>query len=119
MKFTRLFTGNDGQSHFEEGTIEFSDSIIGKMSNPIAVDHICFGEVSDTAEIPWHNPPVHQFVIMLHGAMEIEVGDGSKRTFNVGDVLLAEDVTGQGHITRAAGSGKHTYVVIPKYSETP
>ena len=33
--------------------------------------------------------------------MEIEVGDGSKRILRGGDVLLAEDTTGKGHISRA------------------
>ena len=35
------------------------------------------------------------------GAVEIEVGDGTKRILGTGDILLAEDTTGQGHISRA------------------
>ena len=35
------------------------------------------------------------------GEVEIEVGDGSKRILRGGDVLLAEDTTGKGHISRA------------------
>jgi uncharacterized cupin superfamily protein len=43
---------------------------------------------------------------MLSGEMEVEIGDGSKRRFKAGDVLLAEDTTGQGHITRRFGDYK-------------
>ena len=40
---------------------------------------------------------------MLEGEVEIEIGDGSKRIFGTSDILLAEDTTGQGHISRAVG----------------
>ena len=33
--------------------------------------------------------------------MEIEVGDGLRRLFRTGDILLSEDTTGQGHFSRA------------------
>lgn len=45
--------------------------------------------------------------------MEIETGDGTKRIFHEGDILLAEDTTGQGHITRAASEGPRKYLAIP------
>ena len=35
------------------------------------------------------------------GRVELETGDGSKRVLGPGDVLLAEDTTGLGHISRA------------------
>jgi hypothetical protein len=41
--------------------------------------------------------------------MEVSVKDGSTRFFNPGDVLLAEDMTGQGHITKSVG-GTYTSV---------
>ncbi|HEY91073.1 MAG TPA: hypothetical protein G4O07_04485 [Dehalococcoidia bacterium] len=33
--------------------------------------------------------------------MEIETGDGTVRRFGPGDIMLAEDITGRGHISRA------------------
>jgi hypothetical protein len=35
------------------------------------------------------------------GQVEFEVGDGSKRVLGAGDILLAEDTTGRGHLSRA------------------
>jgi hypothetical protein len=35
------------------------------------------------------------------GAVELEVGDGTKRRLGPGSLLLAEDTTGRGHISRA------------------
>ena len=45
--------------------------------------------------------PDRQYVVNLEGEVEIEVGDGTKRILRTGDILLAEDTTGQGHISRA------------------
>ena len=37
---------------------------------------------------------------MCRGRTEIEVADGERRTFGPGTVLLADDLTGQGHVSR-------------------
>jgi uncharacterized cupin superfamily protein len=45
-----------------------------------------------------------QFVINLEGSVEIITGDGSSRILGPGDILLAEDTTGRGHISRAVNN---------------
>jgi len=112
MKVTRLYTGKDGKSHFEEKAFELSKTEIGKLTDPLAVNTLIFGETGNIKEVSWHNPSRPCFVIMLEGTMEIEVGDGSKRIFNQGDILLAEDTSGQGHITRATSPGKGRYMMV-------
>lgn len=112
MKFIRLFTGADNKSHFKDEKIPQNDSPYGKITESIQANTVVFGEIDEPKEISWHNPPRPQYVIMLHGAMEIEVGNGDKRIFREGDILLAEDVTGQGHVTRAASEGIRKYMVI-------
>lgn len=89
------------------------DAALGKLTPAIAVENIIFGEIENVNEILWHNPPCKQYIIMLHGSMEIEISDGARRIFHPGDVLLAEDTTGKGHITRAASEGVRKYLVIP------
>lgn len=113
MQFIRLYTGEDGCSHFEELTIGSSDTAYGLMTAPLNVDQMIFGE-TEAEEISWHNPPAPQYVIMLQGEMEIEIGDGTKKIFSVGDILLAEDLTGQGHITRTKPAGIKKYMCITK-----
>lgn len=116
MKFTRLFTGTDQQSHFEDLEIPTGETYFGGLvtvTAPLTVASIAFGEIDGLDEVPWHNPPCRQYIMMLQGAMEIEIGDGTRRIFNVGDVVLAEDTTGQGHITRAASKGVRRYLFAP------
>jgi hypothetical protein len=51
----------------------------------------------------WHTAPRRQYIFILGGQMEIGIGDGSTRRFGPGDVVLADDLTGQGHTTRSVG----------------
>jgi hypothetical protein len=52
-------------------------------------------------------------VITLSGEAEIEIGDGTVRRFGPGDVMLAEDTTGRGHVTRVVGDEPRLYVSVP------
>jgi hypothetical protein len=61
----------------------------------------------------WHNAPRKQYVMVLRGALEVEAGDGEKRIFTSGTVLLVEDVSGQGHRTRVAGEEDVFLVWVP------
>lgn len=113
MKVTRIFTGPDEKSHFETIDLPLIEAKVGKVTAPIPVEKIVFGEIEDVQEITWHNPPCRQYIIMLEGSMEIETGNGHKQTFKAGDILLSEDTTGQGHITRAINTEKRKYLAIP------
>lgn len=102
MRVTRLYTGQDGQSHFEEIELPLEDAgDIGRLSEAFAATGVIFRETGGDYDYDWHNAPSRQFVLMLDGAVEIETGDGSRRIFKSGDILLAEDTTGRGHISRA------------------
>jgi hypothetical protein len=106
-KITRLYTGSDGQSHFEEIELPLDKDGMGadQQSIPLKAEEIYFRE-SENAQgggdlLGWHKAPRRQFYIMLGGTLEIEVSDGSKRLFKAGDIFLAEDTTGKGHLSRA------------------
>lgn len=112
MKMIRVYSGDDQQSHFEELPLMLTDAQYGQLTSPMTVKHVIFGEIEEPKEVSWHNPPYPQYIIMLKGAMEIEVGSGAKKIFYQGDILLAEDTTGQGHITRALSDGVRQYIAI-------
>ena len=65
------------------------------------------------SEMCIRDSPRRQYTITLSGAAEIEVGDGTKQQVGPGDVLLAEDLTGKGHITRVVGNEPRFYAVVP------
>lgn len=94
MQFCRMYTGDDGKSHFEE--LDQSQGSKFFLST-IASKGLVFKNDDNRDILGWHNAPRRQWCITLAGSCEIGLGDGSKKTFGPGDVFLAEDVTGQGH----------------------
>ncbi len=102
MEAIRLYTGADGESHFEDIDIPLKDGgDIGRLSEPQKATSIIFRETARDYDYDWHNALQRQYIIMLDAGVEIELGDGTKRIINAGEILLAEDTTGQGHISRA------------------
>ncbi len=114
MKVTRLYTGDDGQSHFENLELKLEDfGGAGRMSEPWPARSVVFREVSGDYDWSFHNAPRRQLIVNLTGSVEIELGDGTKQLFGPGSILLAEDKTGQGHISRAVEGEPRTCLVIP------
>jgi hypothetical protein len=116
MKITRLYTGTDNQSHFEEIEVPFeSRGGFGLFTIPEPAKSIFFREIPPVWEYAWHNVVCREYVVTIDGEAEIEVGSGEKRVFRRGDVLLAEDLVGQGHRTRVVGNKvwRQVFVTLP------
>ena len=122
MKVTRIFSGEDGESRFAELDIPLQDSgDIGALSEMFPVKEIIFRETDGDYNYTWHNAPCRQFVIMLEGSVEIEVGAGGRRTFHGGDILLVEDTDGRGHVSRAVNGQprKSVFVTLAQHFVYP
>src|SRR5687768_14332660 len=100
MKLPRLYSGDDGESHWEEIEIvlEGEGGITRSALRPAT--GISFVHLEGEHFIDWHTAPRRQYVITLQGEVEYEIGDGAKRTFRPGAVFLVEDLTGRGHAAR-------------------
>jgi len=102
MKVTRLYTGEDNETHFDIIDYElFDNGMIGRLSNKIKVKELMFRETDGDYNYDFHPAPQKQFIVLLDGEIEIENGIGEKRRFKNGDVLLVEDITGRGHKTKS------------------
>ena len=114
MKIVRVYTGDDGASHFEDVEVPLEDhGGVGRVSPLWRGKGVIFREVDGDYALDFHNAPRRQFVINLTGSVDIEVGDGTVRRLGPGDVLLAEDTTGQGHISRAVDGQPRTCLFLP------
>ena len=115
MRVTYLYTGADGRSHFEDLEIPLVPATYGRESSLVPAQGIIFRENPDGAWADFHNAPRRQFVITISGLAELECGDGSRRRFGAGDVLLVDDTTGQGHITREIQGPRHIiFIPLPQ-----
>ena len=94
MKFYRLYSGDDNQSHFEKLDSSRSSEFFNAARS---AKSLLFRNGFAPHIVDWHRAPRRRWVITLSGTVDISVGDGTSITFGPGDVFLAEDVTGQGH----------------------
>ena len=112
MKIARIYTGDDNKSHFDEIEIEIAPNLSGLVSELIPATGVIFRETGGDYDYDFHNAPRRQYVVNLDGAVEITVGSGEKRVLEAGEVFLAEDVDGQGHISRAVnGKIRHSLFI--------
>ena len=115
MQIVRIYTGDDGESHFEELEIPLAPSRYGQLSEQVAAEGVIFRETPVGGELDYHTAPRRQFVITLSGAVEVECGDGSVRRFAAGDIMLADDTSGRGHITREVeGPRRSLFIPLPE-----
>ncbi|HEX9843494.1 MAG TPA: hypothetical protein VGC20_12125 [bacterium] len=113
MKILRIYTGDDGESHFGEMDVALEPAVdVGLLSKLYPVRGIIFRETPGTYDLDFHNAPRRQFVINLRGGVEIVVGDGSRRRIGPGEMFLAEDTQGRGHISRAIDNQPRTSVLV-------
>ena len=114
MKITRVGLTADGGSRFEEMEVELTDAgEIGRLSEPFEALSVTLRENDPGYDYDWHCAPRRQLVVLLDGAIEVEVTSGEKRRFTGGDVLLVEDTTGTGHRTRTVSGGVRRSLFIP------
>ena len=113
MTVVRIYTGSDNQSHFEDVKVPLkATGKVGFLSDLMKATGVVFRETGGDYNYDFHTAPRRQYVVNLEGEVEIEVGDGTKRILRSGDILLAEDTTGQGHISRAvAGKSRKSLFI--------
>ncbi len=113
MRLYRLFTGADQQSHLEEIKLSFTPGQHVEQTALQAANGVMFTRMVPGAFVDWHNAPRRQYVITLQGGVEIGLGDGSLHRFGPGEGILAEDLTGKGHTTRAVGDQERIMMIVP------
>lgn len=120
IRCVRMWTAADGNSVFEEGTIELSEGERGDfIGQAISAKNISFRETASGGSFEWHQDPVPRFVVTLSGTLEFETKSGARFTIRPGDVLLAQDNSGSGHKWRLLGSEpwRRAYVVYDENAD--
>ncbi len=114
MEAWRIYNGDDDRAHFEQLAIPLNESRYGGLSDLVPSSGVIFRETPVGGLLDFHNAPRRQFVITLSGIVEIECGDGTKRQFGAGQIMLAADTSGQGHITREVeGPRRSLFIPLP------
>ena len=123
MRYTRLFSDEQGESHFDEVEIEFASTNYVEGSEPLklspqqaAVDYRFMDAPAGWAS-DWHPSSARNLFVVLSGEWEVTASDGETRRFRTGGVLLVEDVTGKGHRSRVVSEEGSVALMIEVSTE--
>lgn len=121
IRCVRLWSGEDGLSHFEEGLIDLptaQDGDAGSLSFPSIA--LSFHQTDQDPGLGWHTDPVRQLVITLAGTLKFTTQDGSF-ILAPGAILFTEDTTGAGHDWKflADAPWRRLYAVLEKDTVVP
>ena len=117
-KIVRVYSGTDGKSHIAELPFDMKpfkdlEGAHGQGTAMQGASGIAFRESPPGYVLSWHCAPRRQYSITLAGNAEIEVAGGVVARVGPGDIVLAEDLTGEGHIMRVVGNQPRLYALVP------
>jgi hypothetical protein len=114
MRIHNLYADASGASHFRDIEVEWAQDLPGgKLSKRLAATGVIFRETAGDYELDWHPAPRRQYIVNLDAGVQITASDGETRIIGAGEVLLVEDTTGKGHLSKAvAGQVRHS-IFIP------
>ena len=114
MRIHNLYTDEQGESHFRDVEIEWAD-INGarKYSERLPATGIIFRQTGGDYDLDWHPAPRRQYIINLDAGVAITASDGERREIGAGEVVLVEDTTGKGHLSKALGGAVRHSIFIP------
>ena len=115
MIVTRIFTVADGSARIERRVVPMAPDQSGRATSAdLPALRLFFRDTPPAHVHRKHRAPQRQFIFVVSGVGEIELGDGTRHRFAPGDVIFAEDTTGDGHVTRTLeGTRGFAHVPVP------
>ena len=114
MRIHNIWVDDDGETHFRDIEVEWGEqSPSGRYSEQLPATGIIFRQVQSDYELDWHPAPRRQYIINLDAAVEITVSDGETRVIGAGEVFLAEDINGKGHLSKSVDGKLRHCIFVP------
>ena len=113
MRIHNLYADAKGETHFRDIEIEWAQETPGgRLSKRLPATGIIFRQVPPVYDLDWHPAPRRQYIINLDAGVRITASDGESRIIGAGEVILVEDTTGKGHLSKAVdGKLRHCIFV--------
>ena len=113
MRIHNIYTDENGESHFRDIEVDWAEERRGsRLSARLPANGIIFRETKPENTVDWHTAPRRQYIVNLQSGVKITASDGESRIIGPGEVLLAEDTTGKGHLSEGLG-GLRLSLFIP------
>jgi hypothetical protein len=117
--YTRLYADEKGICRFEDLTVDLIPGFAMPPADPLHLARFapaerCYwlGAPDDWRGDTAHPTPRRQILVTVQGEYEVTAGDGMKRRFPIGSVVLVEDTTGSGHSTKITSAGEPLVIAV-------
>ncbi|MGH9686604.1 MAG: cupin domain-containing protein [Candidatus Acidiferrales bacterium] len=111
-----LYTGPDGQAYVKEINVAAGPHGVVDLL-PVAGEEV--HRTPAGFSIGWHVERRRQYLITLSGRGEIDIAGGKKIILTPGSILLVENTTGKGHMTRTLGDQPWVSLWMPLKDQNP
>jgi hypothetical protein len=107
----RVSSGSDGESHLAKIELVVGEKDFFGVHNGLKQyvsehpEHFAIFSAPGNLDLPWHTTPRKEMFIVLRGHSTLILGDGTKKVFGQGSILIFEDDTGHGHSGRTGPEG--------------
>jgi hypothetical protein len=116
--FLRIYTDEKGETHMQDVNISLLPHEVFAGCPPLHISETLQASGCRFLRVPsgrhlvdWHNPSCRKLVVWLTGTVEFETSDGDIRRVAAGSIVLAEDTTGKGHISRHPPEGQFQIMI--------
>ena len=114
MRIHNLYVDANGETHFRDIEVAWvEERNFSKLSARLPATGIIFRETSADYDLDWHPAPRRQYIINLDGGVKITASDGESRVIGAGEVLLVEDTSGKGHLSKSVGGKMRRSIFVP------
>jgi mannose-6-phosphate isomerase-like protein (cupin superfamily) len=111
-----LYTGPDGLAYVKEIEVAARPNGVADLF-PVAGEEV--HRTPAGFSIGWHVEKRRQYLITLSGSGEIDIAAGKKIILTPGSILLVENTTGKGHMTRTLGNKPWVSLWMPLKDQNP
>ena len=114
MKIHNIYVDSAGETHWRDIEVKWVQERNGsKLSDRLPATGIIFRETSGDYDLSWHPAPRRQYIINLDAGVELTASDGESRKIGAGEVILVEDTTGKGHLSKSINNQMRHSIFVP------
>ena len=109
IAYHHVYADSAGESHIDEAKVELAFKVFAPPAQSLEVSAIAAAAAFGLLRLPvgwygdWRPSPSRQWLFFLAGHAAIEASDGRLLRAGPGSIVLLEDTTGRGHLTRVVG----------------
>jgi quercetin dioxygenase-like cupin family protein len=119
LSYLHLYADAQGVSHFKIDKLVSRTLSAEGLAEPLNTYQFAGAESATLVWLKrgavedWHRAPRRQFLLGVQGVAEVTAGDGAVKRVTPGTIMLMDDTSGKGHITKSVGNVDHVALAIP------